>query len=325
MKKIILYLLVIFILSACGNKLSKETLKEAIKSYQEGNYNKALDLVDSYLNSNPEQPDPTVYYYKGFFLKDKYNKEEKDNPESPSRLASIDAFASFLEVAPDSSEKLIEGTKKSIKYLLTTIYNDAALYLNIADYKIAVSNFEQYKELTEKYDPETDLIGTEIQFNLVLANVYMELYEQDRIVNQVYFDHTLGLYNTILEHDSMTESANYNAGILYYNEAVYKIRHVNDSINSQQKVAESVDFSNPSQKIPDIKQLLQLIISEDLEREEINNLFSKAKPYFERVYRLNPEHKNTLIALTGIYFSLNDLKKSEDFKKKAEALEQKTS
>ncbi|MCB0803891.1 MAG: hypothetical protein KDB74_12400, partial [Flavobacteriales bacterium] len=56
-------------------------------------------------------------------------------------------------------------------------------------------------------------------------------------------------------------------------------------------------------------------------QDEIIVLFRKSLPYMKKAYDLNPTRKETLIGLQGIYFSLNDMPKSELFKKELEMLE----
>ena len=43
----------------------------------------------------------------------------------------------------DTSKENIQENVKNIKYLATTLYNDAGASLDSIDYKIAISNFEK--------------------------------------------------------------------------------------------------------------------------------------------------------------------------------------
>jgi hypothetical protein len=90
--------------------------------------------------------------------------------------------------------------------------------------------------------------------------------------------------------------ANYNMGILYYNEAVTKIQE--------------------SEYETDLIALSQL-------QDECIEIFKKSLPYMEKAYALDPNNKNVLLGLSGIYFSLNDEAKSNEFKAKYDALNNK--
>lgn len=48
--------------------------------------------------------------------------------------------------------------------------------------------------------------------------------------------------------------------------------------------------------------------------------FKEALSYLEKAYTLDPTNKNTLTALTGIYFCMNNFEKSDKYKKELEAL-----
>ena len=101
------------------------------------------------------------------------------------------------------------------------------------------------------------------------------------------------LYLEVLAMDSNNVSANYNLGILYYNQAVAIIEHM--------------DYDMALVKLYEIQ-------------EECINLFLKSLPYMRKAYELNPTRKETLIGLSGIYFSLNEIEMSEQYKQELEDL-----
>jgi hypothetical protein len=47
-------------------------------------------------------------------------------------------------------------------------------------------------------------------------------------------------------------------------------------------------------------------------------IFKQSLPYMLKAFELNPTRCDVLEGLAGIYFALNDLAKSNEFKKKAE-------
>ena len=131
-------------------------------------------------------------------------------------------------------------------------------------------------------------------FNLALATIYSRLAETDSAAATKYYGKTIDLYNEILDIDSNNVSANYNMGILYYNQGV-------DIVNN-------MDYSL------DLEQLNEV-------QDRIIVLFKKSLPYMLKAYELDPKRRETLIGLQGIYFSLNDIEKSEKYKQELESLD----
>jgi tetratricopeptide (TPR) repeat protein len=114
----------------------------------------------------------------------------------------------------------------------------------------------------------------------------------------MYLDKAQKVYEEVLELDSNNVSANYNIGIIFYNQGV--------------EIVNNMDYSL------DLEQLNNV-------QDRIIELFKKSLPYMKKAYDLNPKRKETLIGLQGIYFSLNDIPKSEAYKKELEELEQEES
>ena len=87
----------------------------------------------------------------------------------------------------------------------------------------------------------------------------------------------------------------YNLGAFYYNKAADK-----------QKQAADLPLSQEAK----FKQL----------EKESSDFFKQALPYFEQAEKINDKDLNTLIALKEIHANLGDLTKSNDYKKRFEAL-----
>ncbi|MBN4062082.1 MAG: hypothetical protein COA57_12500 [Flavobacteriales bacterium] len=270
----------------------KSHVTKALKYYQAGKLDTAKSFIDS-ASVHPETvSDPLTWYYRGFIYKEIYNKHEKSDKESPSRVSAIQSFHKFLEM--DTVGKLKESTLKSIQYLSTTIYNDAATSLNVREYQLAVSNFENYKKYMRFVDPTKDFTDLDIQFHLVLGQVYTQVYEKDRKANQAFFNKIKDVYYYVIELDSNNLSANYNLGILYYNEAV--------------NIIKQLDYETD-------------LITLELIQDECVGLFKQSLPYMHKAYELNPKRRETLIGLSGIYFSLNELEKSDEIQLQLEQIE----
>jgi hypothetical protein len=63
-----------------------------------------------------------------------------------------------------------------------------------------------------------------------------------------------------------------------------------------------------------------IIVIENIQ-DQAKELFKKALPYALKAYSLNPKRREVLVCLQGIYFSLYEFEKSDEFKAKVEELD----
>ncbi|MBN4062302.1 hypothetical protein JYU20_03805 [Bacteroidales bacterium AH-315-I05] len=183
-----------------------------------------------------------------------------------------------------------------------------AMYKNEA-YNDALSVIQLALENCRDKDSELDL-----QFHLVLGQVYTQLYGKAN--EKEYFGKTIDAYKYALKINPNNLSANYNMGIVYYNEGVNQIKKL-DYCNSAEAFSASIDFNDPNAEIPSLEKLMVCYLSvvDELSGDKIASTFQLALPYLEKVYELDPQHENTLIALAGIYFALEDYEKVEYYQK----------
>ena len=178
--------------------------------------------------------------------------------------------------------------------MATTLYNDAAASLDTIDYKIAVKNFDTFREYYLLVDPSKENFKQkEIDFANAIATVYTRIYEGDRKGKADFLNYAKASYNKALSFDPNNINANYNMGILYYNQAV-------NLINQS-------DYD------------LDIVALNDVQDNSIN-LFKASLPFMEKAYSLDPNKRETLLGLSGIYFSLNEKEKSNEFKQKLEQI-----
>ena len=286
-------LILVLVLSASfGASAQKKNIAEALKALQAEDLTTSKQLIDS-ASAHPETKDlATTWYYKGFVYKKIYNQQEKSNKQSEARIESVNSFKRFFEL--DTLGELYETAFKSTKYLASTFYNDAATSLNPEGYAMAIENFERHKETMRIIESDYDFSSLEIQFYLVLGQVYNQIYEQDRETNKDFYIKTQDTYEYVIRLDSNNLSANYNLGILHYNEAVNIIKNLDYDLD---------------------------LITLELIQDECVQLFKNSLPFMQKAYELNPKRKETLIGLSGIYFSLNEMEKSQEIQKLLEDIE----
>jgi tetratricopeptide (TPR) repeat protein len=203
-------------------------------------------------------------------------------------------------------------------------YNDPLLYVILSDDYLATNNIKQADNVvllaTEKYNDNKEIeqlrvryysqtnnitllilslhqaIRTEptnLDYHLLLSQVYEKLAVNDSINKRSHLHNAEKSYLQILTINANNTTANYSLGIIYYNQAV-------DIINKQNY---NIDFTT----------LAQI-------QDECVDLFKKALPFALKAYELEPKNKNVLEMLSGIYFGLNDLDKSNQFKTELENL-----
>ncbi len=138
-----------------------------------------------------------------------------------------------------------------------------------------------------------------------LGNVYDNLYQKELEAGnqekaQEYFEAAFKNYNTALKKQPDFFDATYSIGALYYNRAAATTKEMN-------KLQD--DYSKEGLKKYDA--LRKLVLEQ----------FDEALPYFKTAEKLNPNDRNTLIALKEIFARKDDLATSNEFKSRLETVE----
>ncbi len=286
-------LLTLMLLVAMWSNAQQSKVNAAYTFLQQGQLDSAKATIDAAVVHPETSNDGQAWYLRGFVYKSIYNQKEKADRQSNSRIEALNSFKKSLSV--DTSQENVQENIKNIKYLATTLYNDAGASLDAVDYKIAIDNFNKFLQFYALVDnsPE-NLKQKNIDFNLAIASVYSKIFESDRKAKIDFLNLAKGAFNKVLELDPNNISANYNMGILYYNQAV-------NLINQS-------DYD------------LDIVALSDIQDNSIK-LFKESLPFMEKAYSLDPKRKETLLGLSGIYFSLNEFDKSNMFKQKLEEIE----
>jgi hypothetical protein len=293
MIKRLTYLLVGFFLLTGGAKLYAQNA-DFIAAHNFANQNKvdsAKARIDKAMSDPKVQKDAQAWYVRGFIYKMYYKAKESENRSSPARIEAVRAFRKSIQL--DTSKQLLNDDKENLKYLAVRYHNDAAKALDTSNYETPIYNFQQYKDIMNEIEPSMSTKGKEIEFTMALATVYTNLYLASPRVRNKYLDMAKGAYNRVLTVDPDNVSANYNMGILYYNQAVYLIK--------------VTDFD------------IDLTTMDGLQENQIK-LFKQSLPLIEKAYQLDPQKEEAVQALSGIYFGLNDYQKSQLFMEKLEQM-----
>lgn len=293
------------------------TLVQDTALSQEVRTKMALETVENAMLHPSVQKNAFAWFGRGMIYKEWYKTFEIKNKKSSTRISALESFRKALgldtskgkpvtitgKVAVKDGElvaTLSFSTKdiiQNINFLSAKLYNDAAELLEMGDtasISVAIQNFELFKEYKLLAEPTYNIKYFEINFKTVLADKYASIFRNDIRTNTSFFGIAEITYKQVIALDTNNWSANYNLAMLYYNYGV-------DIINSM-SVTEDI------------------VVVENIQ-EEAKSLFKKALPYALKAYSLNQKKREVLVCLQGIYFSLYEFEKSDEFKAKVEMLD----
>ena len=296
-------LLFLLILSANMAFAQRDSVTKATNVLQDGSLpadvriKSAAAIIDKAINHTECTNDGYSWYIRGFVYKEWYKTLDAQNKKSPVRLSAITylkkALLLFSTDTSTAAKEYREAIAKTLKYLASTLYNDAGASLDEINYAIAIEDFDKYKECILAADPGVNLRPREIEFKNALATVYERIFRSDIKINSQYYGMTESLYKQVLALDTNNWAGNYNLAMLYYNYGVDLINNMN------------VDED--------------LVVIDNIQ-EESRTLFKKALPYARKSEALKPTQIDVLRCLQGIYFSLYEFDKSEEYKVKIASL-----
>lgn len=164
--------------------------------------------------------------------------------------------------------------------------------LMIARVNIFLS-FEKYLAAEPVVEEYLQLFPDDKEVLLVAGTVYQHNMVQSPGSKEIYIEKSRKVYSQVLTGDPENYLANYNLGILLFNQAV-------DLIKLQE-----YDIT---------------LMSLDEVMSKSNALFQEALPYVEKANMMKPNNKNALFALAGIYYSMNDTDRLGEIERKLELL-----
>ena len=272
---------------------AQNLLDRSLKKYQDGELRAAKILIDSALTSDLYASENVSWYLKGFIYKDLYKSNTSSSESDELRKTSVNSFYRLLNM--DSVGQYKKETLQNLKYLATTYYNDAMKLIQNQNFSGANIYYSRFIAV---YSPINDgsisLSNSELQFHLALGSGYIQKQQLDSTKN--YSRLALAAFEHVLSLDSMNKEANYQIGVIYYNDAVNRIL--------------DLDYDD-----------LDLLAFGKFEDETIE-LFKKSLPYMEQAYRVNDKDENILEGLAGIHFGLREFEISNKYREELTALKE---
>jgi len=292
-KKIyILFIVSILTSSVFGQFVGKDDLSIALFYLQKNELDSAKTRIDLASLNDVLKETAKTWYYKGFIYKELYKNKDKENKTSPYRITSIESFEKMFTMS--NKAEFEQSASKILKYEASTLYNDAARMLDPENYKTAISNYALFRKTMKLVDEDANLDSRDVQFKLALASMLNRPSDGKVAVDSVNIYQVKKLYSEVLVIDTNNPGANYNLGILYYNEAAEIINHMDYDMD---------------------------IMSLNAVQDYCIEIFLKSLPFMKKSYDLGYKRRETLIGLSNIYYGLNDLEKSDAYKKELQDLE----
>jgi len=278
---------------ALAVRAQKDDFAVAYELYQAGDLAGAREAIDRAAGQTELSADPGVWLLRGFVYKDLFKGVTWGATADSLRDVALTSLGACL--GKDSSGTYTKDARQAYDYLAKTYYNDAAKALNDGDADRATMLYVKHKETSLFLEPDRDFGARDAEFHNAMGTVFTKRYNQD-LQDTTWFEKAVRAYEQVLAGDKDNYGANYNLATLYYNRGVYNIRRI-----------------TPENDIPSIQ---------DIQRVS-RELFTRALPYMLKAYEMNPKRKETLLGLEGIYYSLQDNEKSEEYRRQYEALEPK--
>src|ERR1051325_138972 len=295
-----IYIVILFLLVMAGGSAfaQSDSVAKAVILLQDQSIardvavKQALELIDNAIKDPKTSKNSYAWYVRGYVYKEYYKTFEAQNKKSKTRLDAVVFMKKALEL--DTTKEYTPNIKQTLKYLGSTFFNDAGASLDVTNYPIAIEDYDKFKECMLLAEPGYNVKVREIEFKLVLADTYVKIFRSDLKANTQFYGMAEQTYKQEIALDTNNWSGNYNLAMLYYNYGV-------DIINA-------MDVSS------------DIIVIENIQ-DQAKELFKKALPYALKAYSLNPKRREVLVCLQGIYFSLYEFEKSDEFKAKVEELD----
>ncbi|MEX2596228.1 MAG: hypothetical protein WEC59_04795 [Salibacteraceae bacterium] len=297
MKRLITIAVVLFLTIPFGLRAQLDTVSLALRAYQGEDLPKARELIDIAIEDDKFNGITKTWYFRGYIYKDLFKQAQDSGKKKEAfeyREIAIESYAKSIELEPQGD--LVEDCLKSLKFLSSTLFNSAAYALDSNNFEMAQQLYDQYQKVMEITNPEIDLTSRTIEFKLYKASKYSTLFDNPRPSDdkEELGRKVVKIYEEILVLDSNNISANYNLAIHYYNQGV--------------NIIENMDYDT------DFETLFAV-------QAQVMELFGQALPYMKKAYKLNPQRKETLVGLSGIYFGLNDIETSEYYQEELKKLQ----
>lgn len=276
-------------------------LMEAFECYQNKNFECAKNKIDSVVLHPETKEEPAAWSLKAHIYYQYFKMYEYKLYNSPYRESSIDAIKTSETLNPDDETKI--NNKKLLKTIAESYYNQIKIYLyDSLNYDKSLKLYNNYKKLYQTIEPSFNFKNKDIEFYNSVGGQFVttvkELFDSNITISENKFNEYNEAakisFNKVLEIDPNNVGALKGLAITYYNQGARLIKNM------------AID--TPIEQLDPIQ-------------ENANRYFKQALPYMQKAYELNPNDKNLISGLAGIYLALHDNDKFLHYKKILDKIE----
>jgi hypothetical protein len=278
----------LLMLTAGGVCAQEGTLNRAQQLLRTKDYDRAKLTIDSAI-TNPQTANDFITWttraYAYYYL---YIRSDKFKLNSNLRDTAIAAVQKSSSLKPDSdyasnNKRILVSVSSHYFNLAKSLLQDSA---NADRSQIA---YNRYKELTKKFEPSHDFAAKDVEYYLAVGSQYSDMFSKDNNNAKAQETAKVALLK-VLDMQPDNSNANMNLGLMYYNQAV--------------NLSKSLDYG------ADFTQI-------DFVQENMVKLAKQSEQFIYKVYNIDNKNVKAVQALYYIYRMLNELPKSDEFKKKA--------
>lgn len=272
--KYISFVVTIFIVS---QGYAQSLTGQAYEFYKAKDYENALIWIDSAVTTS-EKFDSQTWQLRGIIYRNIGGANELENRET-----AINSFAEARKYDSDG-----EYAQKINEYLKNTViryYNDAVTLLTEQkDLKGSEQSYLTYKQkYAELLDAEHNFDKSDIDYYNALGAEYLAQVDQSSADKKDELRaQSLIFCDKVIQIDSLDYQANFNSGIVYYNQGADYIMNQDPLITIDDLIAY---------------------------QKKSETAFLKALPFLHRAEKVNPDSKEVIEALMGCYYGLNNNEK----------------
>jgi hypothetical protein len=288
-------LLLLLVLCAGIAHAQMDKLRQAYQYAQpdKNNLDSARIMADAAAIHPETKNDPQTWYVRGYIYRELFKRQALSNKNIHLAEEAFSSCKRSIEL--DTAAEMKENNLKILQSVSATTNNTFAEEMDTVNYRKSLECLELQKKLVKYLRPKANIDSLEAYYFGFMGSYFQGIYEKSTKKNLAYLNLAAEAYNKVLIAEPSNVSANYNMGIIYYNQAVSLIMN-------------KMDYDADISSLNDIQ-------------DEALVWFKKSLPYMEKAYQLNPRRKETLIGLSGIYYSLHENEKSAQFKKLSEDLD----
>ncbi len=273
----------ILMMPSCSNK----TLNIALEMYKAKEIDSAKIYIDKTMQEKKVKPE--YHYYKGFIYKKIYQSYRDSDYEkaNEAREVALESFLTFLHSKSRKHKKLDSTAVKSLNYLSSTIFNEIPNAINLLDCELAEERYNTFK--TVCLENNSSCSSYDVQIYNILGQTYYRRWENDSIKYPNSKKQGIRCYKNVLNVDSMNLSANYNMGIIFFNESVTKLT----AYFEWDKYMNELSMNGELPSLETIMQCPVKMITEPKDDPQLIQLFRTSLPYFLKAYEVAPEKKKS--------------------------------